>query len=436
MYSMLTSAKDRLKGFFSSLRLAILLLIVLASVSVFGTLIPQEQMPQLYIQRYGEDGYRYLKLLGLIDLYHSWTFRFLVSLLATNLVVCTLRRLKGIRRRTLHPTVEKTAEDIRGLKISNELPGPGRLDVLIKVLADKKYRIRKGGRVVYASKGIMGPWGDMLAHFSILLILLGALAGSLGFVGTVNVYEGGSASEYYNWNTSQDTGLGFLLCVDKLTLQHYPVGLKIEARRRDTGAKEAVFDTKEGGVLIMPSSDYTVKVGEMDMDKKEVKLKVYGGGRLEGVYDTSQPDGGSLAPPVFNYSFRLTSYQEPVLKSVASTVKLVKDDRVVKRGVIEVNSPMKFGGLSIYQTSYDRDPGGRYYSGFEIVKDPGIPVVWAGFALLLVGLFFSFYFHHRQVWVYSGDDNMVMGGSTSKDWSGFMREYGGVVKSFVQEIEP
>jgi len=427
---------DRLLGLFSSLRLAVVLLIALASVSVLGTFIPQEQMPQLYIQRYGENTFNYLKLLGIIDLYHSWSFRLLISLLALNLVVCTLRRLKGIYRRTLHPRVEKTADDIKGLRLFNELPSSGKVEVLLRGLSDRNYTIRKSGRSYHASKGIMGPWGDMITHLSILLVLLGALVGSLGFVGTVNVYEGGSVTEYYNWNTSKDTGLGFELYVDKFALQRYPMKLKTEVRLKVTGEVTGTFEANEGGTIVLPASDYNVRLGDMDLDDKEVDINVYEGRKLAGVYNTALPDGGPLAPPHFPYSLRLLSYSDPILKSVASTVKIVREGKMVKRGVIEINSPMRFEGLSIYQTAYNRDPEGRYYSGFEIVKDPGIPLVWAGFVMLLIGLFFSFYFHHRQLWVYVDEDKMVLGGVTSKDWSGFMREYGGIVKSLMQEMEP
>ena len=72
---------EKITALFSSMRLAVLLLIILAAVSVIGTFIPQAQDPQIYIQRYGEETYGRLKLFGFIDLYHSWGFRALVAML-------------------------------------------------------------------------------------------------------------------------------------------------------------------------------------------------------------------------------------------------------------------------------------------------------------------------------------------------------------------
>ena len=38
----------------------------------------------------------------------------------------------------------------------------------------------------------------------------------------------------------------------------------------------------------------------------------------------------------------------------------------------------------------------------------------------LAGLFLSFYFYHRQVWIYIEDDRVIIGGTTNKDPVGFM----------------
>jgi cytochrome c biogenesis protein len=40
--------------------------------------------------------------------------------------------------------------------------------------------------------------------------------------------------------------------------------------------------------------------------------------------------------------------------------------------------------------------GGKPYTGLMVVKDPGIWVVWTGFGLLVLGLYFSFYLRKRS----------------------------------------
>ncbi|NOR05408.1 MAG: hypothetical protein GQ575_03780, partial [Deltaproteobacteria bacterium] len=79
--------------FFSSVRLAVFLLIALAITSIVGTVIPQGESLQFYLETYGPSFFRIIKVLNLNDTYHSWWYLILLGLFSTNLVVCTLRRL-------------------------------------------------------------------------------------------------------------------------------------------------------------------------------------------------------------------------------------------------------------------------------------------------------------------------------------------------------
>ena len=65
-------------------------MILLAALSVIGTLIPQNAPEQAYLQRYSQETYHILKGLGLFDMYHSWWFIAVLALLAIN--VCRLHR--------------------------------------------------------------------------------------------------------------------------------------------------------------------------------------------------------------------------------------------------------------------------------------------------------------------------------------------------------
>ncbi|MGA2192094.1 MAG: cytochrome c biogenesis protein ResB [Nitrospirota bacterium] len=432
----LARAKERALKLFSSIKLAVFLLIILAAVSVFGTFIPQAQEPLVYIRRYGEEHYRYLRFFGIIDLYHSWGFRTIAGLLAINLSVCSYRRFRWLYKSTIAPVTEKTGETIRRLRLSNELPAAGHVEMLERALADRKYRISKRGRFVYARKGALGPWGDMITHVSILLVLLGALVGSLGMVGTVNVYEGDFTDQFYNWNTGKDQPFGFSLFVEKFTLEHYPADLSVTVRDTLDGHKVGTFQSRGGSAVDVTGTDIKLVPNRVDFERQEALFDVYSQGRLIGVYDTAEPDGGTQAPLNFKYAFTTGPFAEPVIKNLASSVRITGDGKELCREVITINSPLKFGGYTIYQTAYSRDPRGRYYSGFEIVKDPGLPLVWAGFALLLAGLILSFYFYHRQVWIFAGEDRIYIGGTSNKDMPGFMREYSSIIRRFMQEIEP
>jgi hypothetical protein len=71
------------------------------------------------------------------------------------------------------------------------------------------------------------------------------------------------------------------------------------------------------------------------------------------------------------------------IKSYRSEVTVFAGTEKPVSGVIEVNRPLRFGGYRIYQTKYD--PVGWQWSGFELVRDPGLPFVYCGFILLALG---------------------------------------------------
>jgi len=88
-------------------------------------------------------------------------------------------------------------------------------------------------------------------------------------------------------------------------------------------------------------------------------------------------------------NFEIEYYPNSVIKDYKSTLTIIERDKRVMTKTIEVNHPLKYKGIWFYQESYGSN-GGKEYSGLQIVKDPGVPVVWGGCGLLVLGLIISF----------------------------------------------
>lgn len=84
----------------------------------------------------------------------------------------------------------------------------------------------------------------------------------------------------------------------------------------------------------------------------------------------------------------LSSYPGKI-KDFKSKLQIVAGGKVVAEKTIEVNHPLTYGGYSFYQASYDQEQ--ELWSGIQVVKDPGVPLVFTGFVLLVAGLVGIFY---------------------------------------------
>ena len=101
------SFTDQLWDLFCSLKLAISILILLATTSIIGTVIEQNKTPQEYMQNYGmsESTYKALDALQFFDMYHSYWFLSLMGLFAVNLICCSIKRLPRIIKIVREPVL-------------------------------------------------------------------------------------------------------------------------------------------------------------------------------------------------------------------------------------------------------------------------------------------------------------------------------------------
>jgi cytochrome c biogenesis protein len=70
-------------------------------------------------------------------------------------------------------------------------------------------------------------------------------------------------------------------------------------------------------------------------------------------------------------------------------------------------------------------------TGLQIKYDPGIPIVYIGFALLMLGVVMS-YFSHSQIWALQNGDVLYVGGKTNRAQVTFEREVLGILDQLSQ----
>ncbi len=93
--------------------------------------------------------------------------------------------------------------------------------------------------------------------------------------------------------------------------------------------------------------------------------------------------------PVDVPGYKMLYKREDVIKDFFSVLQVLNDGHVVAEKKIEVNDPLRYGGYTLYQASYDTEHSS--WSGLQVKKDPGVLFVYLGFSVMILGMIVIFY---------------------------------------------
>lgn len=188
----------------TSMRTALILLLLLALAAVPGSVIPQEGVDALKTSNW-KDAHPTLtpiyEKLDLFDVYGSVWFAAVYILLMVSLVGCIVPRLFVYWRavRAVPPTAPRNLTRLPDHEVYTTDESPE--EVLARaraVLARKGYRLRPaddGDDAISAERGYLREAGNLVFHLSVLVVLVGfALGGMFGYKGGVIVIQGDTFS--------------------------------------------------------------------------------------------------------------------------------------------------------------------------------------------------------------------------------------------------
>ena len=184
-----------------SMRTALILLLVVAVASVFGSLVPQVGVNRAAVIRLFLDRPLLARIydgLGLFDVYGSWWFTLTYALLLISLASCLAPRTRAWwRGRGRQPQAARELEGMRHFAEAEVPLAPDRvLDRARKVLRRRRFRVVPAEPGLAAEKGRARESGSLLFHWSLFLLLIGAVLGKgFGFSGQGTIVEGETWTE-------------------------------------------------------------------------------------------------------------------------------------------------------------------------------------------------------------------------------------------------
>lgn len=326
------------KGVLSSFGLAVAVMLCAAFFSAVGTIVPQGRDLAGYRELYGPAAARLITYLHLDNWFHSPVFVGFLALFAAHVLYCLLRRAPSYLKRSLSGSV------------------------------------RDGTR----------PFGFLMLHAGLLVVLgAGGFTSWTGYIGTANIYVGDKTDLFYDWKLQSEERLPFSVEVISPEPEFYPVRARIGIR--DTGGRiYGLWETAEGRSFEVPPLDLVVRTAAIDVERGTFTIEARIGDRIEKLVTPFAP-GMPNSARFGDFEVVLVAWRRD-LKMVGSRIRVQDGGRTAAEGMISINSPMRYGDYRIYQRDLGSDPYVNPYSGYQVVREPGLPMVWAGCVIVLLGL--------------------------------------------------
>ena len=407
----------------ADLRFSIFILLLISFFSIAGTIIEQDQPIEIYKANYpltnpvfGILTWDRILQFGLDHVYKTWWFFMLIFLFGLSLISCTFLQqfpsLKIARRCQFF----RTTKQFYRLKIFTTLNNFS-VNKILSYIKQNQYSIFQQKNIVYCYKGLIGRIAPILVHFSMILVLLGTIIGSLfGFKAQEivpktehfhiqNVLMNGQLSiipktsarinDFWITYTKTKTVSQFYSDISILNNKGNEINRKtisvnsplihnnVYYYQTDWNLIGLRFETKNHEIIEYPLSNIL-----------NSKNKVW----LTWVSDNKSLSDGIIAL-IDNLQGYCSIYSE--------TGKFL--------GNIELNETVRFQQPLIFLEILSS-------TGLQIKTDPGIPIIYLGFFFLMISTLIS-YITYSQIWMIQKEQKLFIGGTTNRAAFDFELEF-------------
>ena len=453
----------------TSMRNALILLLLLGIASIPGSIFPQRTQSPLKVREYFETnpaGAKIMDRLYLFDVYGSPWFSAIYILLFISLIGCVVPRTWHYA----HEIFEKPSEPPLTLESQDFYQEfAGELESAHSFLAKKKFRTVRGEDWIAAEKGYLRETGNLLFHLSLIVILLGIASSSVfGMRGEAIINVG---ERFINTPTSYDnlaTGRFFSLKnLPPFVIQ--PTNFDAQYDATTSAPIDYTLEAKVGTSIDAPAMTRIVKVNSpLTFGSTRVYLQANGYSPLVTVRDNSGAVKFEGPVPFLPQDANLSSIgaikvpdMSPQIGFVASLLPTAARDEV--RGGFSVFPQLLDPQLlfSVWQGDLQMDKGipqsvyridtskmerialkslriGESYSfgevgsitfngvvpwvNLQIVKDPGKQYALIGSLLAITGLLMSLFLRQRRIWIRRKGGRLYVAGLSANRLPGLEQE--------------
>lgn len=378
---------------FSSMKLGLLLLGLIALVAGVGTVFPQVNLEPEKAKAVGQ----IWQTLGFTQIYSTIWFRLLLGILCINLIVCSLQRFQGVYNRTFALKPPESVATVPN-KVKAKLVGDGEplkksvLDMLQKRGFKVTTTVGGNGWSFIASKRRLGNWGSLISHIAFVVLVIGAILGiTMGFKGFFMISAGTTipikSISVSKGTVQQDFSVHIYSAEDRFLANgerdnwYTDMGIVENGKEMIRQTISVNHPLTYKGVTFYQTS--FANGARLTVDMKEQKIPV-----------VLQDHGGNYfqAPGTDLYLIAAAIKGDPQKPIMLYQVYKGKGVQPVQTGQLNAGDTIDVQGE--YRLTLEGNAG---FTGLHVKQDPGVMVVWVGCALLLLGLLLSFYWRTMVV---------------------------------------
>ena len=398
--------KSLLKGL-ASLRLTVGLLTWLAFLCVLGTIIPQHP---LHPAGHEPVAGRIVAALSLKDVFHSLWLLIPAGILALNAIACMYLRKMGVPGRR-----SPAAMPGAGLMRVN-LPGaqgPRQVaEALAGLLRDTHRIVRQedGERViVMAERGAFRRYAPLIVHGGVLLVMLGAGMGLLGYKGTLEVPVGRS-SDMVTLTDGTGLRLPYQVRCDDFSVEYYDNGMPKEYRSKLSFISRGVVTERTSVLVNHPARYEHVLFSQSGYNRNpQAVLRV---DTPQGRSEIRVAEGSAMELPGKGCRLHVVKVLDDIMH-LGPAVQLVVEtpdarqelwvfqefDRILADHPRITEKMPQFNPSLVKPFTFTLMGVTESYSTvLGINRDPGIVFVGLGSVLFLAGIIMAFMVAHDRIW--------------------------------------
>lgn len=458
----LNKLNEKIWKFFASVDLAIALFIIISIGAAIGTIIPQSIEPEPTIRFFSRfmsvsaahKAYEIVSLFDLNNVYHSWWFIFLLFMFALNLIVCSVDRLPQLLKSfklSSKPFSLSVLEKIAKKEI--KLNNPKHLvNKLIDTLKRKGFSIStfetSEGIQLHCKKWTKTRLAVYLTHLSILIILAGAIIGTFfGFRGFMNIVEG-TGLNFVISDDGRAIPLDFEVRCEKFEVNYYenspiPKDYRSYIKIIENGktVQESIIEVNkpftykgitfyQASYGFQPTEHAEFRFTYFDKNGKqhqinahfEEKFKIPNTAIEASVIDFSPALGIDDEGRPFNMSSEminpavLVEFYDGGKKSTQWILAKIPQTWQIPYGKLKFN-----------------ELWGAQFTGLQVKKDPGVPLIYVGSILMCIGLFIALFLRPVVYYVMVTDDKITFYYPSSRGILMIENEIEGIIKNIQRE---